>query len=283
MSVPADSRIDHPITRSPDHPILSDSHCHLQLRGRDASGADPDVLLERARVAGVRHFLVPGTTLEDSREAIAIAARHPDVVAAVGVHPHEAKGFDAERDGPELEELARHPRVAAIGEVGLDFHYDHSPRDTQIAVLEWMLDLARRRSLPAILHNRESGREMRALLDRQAPRERPGVYHSFTESAEYGRGVVDLGYKVSFSGMITFRPAENIREAARGLPLEAMLVETDTPFLAPVPHRGRPGEPAFVVETARKLAEVKGVSLDEVALATTANFEALFGAASAGR
>ena len=257
--------------------ILADSHCHLQLTGREGRAVDPDLLLARAREAGVRRFLVPGTTLADSQEAIEIASRHPDVVAAVGIHPHDAKDFDVERDGPRLEELARHPRVAAIGEVGLDFHYDLSPRDRQISVLEWMLDLAARIGKPAILHNRESGPEMLDLLGRQPRRDRPGVFHSFTESAAYGRKAIDLGYRISFSGMITFRPADNIREAAAGLPLDWMLVETDTPFLAPVPHRGKPGEPAFVVETARKLAEVQGTDLETVARATTASFEALFG------
>lgn len=256
---------------------LSDSHCHLQLRGRDASAADPDLLLDRARAVGVGRFLVPGTTLADSEEAIAIASRHADVVAAVGIHPHEAKDFDPDRDGPALEALARDPHVAAIGEVGLDFHYDYSPRAVQVLVLEWMLDLARRLEKPVILHNRESGAEMLELLDRQPRRDRPGVYHSFTESSAYGRKALDLGYLVSFSGMLTFKPAENIREAAANLPLEAMLIETDTPFLAPVPHRGKPGEPAFVVDTARKLAEVRGTTLDDVASKTTANFERLFG------
>jgi TatD DNase family protein len=258
--------------------ILADSHCHLQLRGRDAVSADPDRLLDRARAAGVHRFLVPGTTIADSEEAIAIASRHADVVAAVGIHPHEAKDFDPDRDGPRLEALARDPKVAAVGEVGLDFHYDHSPRPVQMLVLEWMLDLARRLGKPAILHNRESGAEMLDLLGRQLRRDRPGVYHSFTETSDYGKRALDLGYLVSFSGMLTFKPAENIREAARNLPLDSMLVETDTPFLAPVPHRGEPGEPAFVVDTARKLAEVKGVALEEVAEKTTANFEWVFGA-----
>jgi TatD DNase family protein len=239
-------------------------------------GVDADALLERARAAGVRRFLVPGTTLADSAAAVDLAGRHEDVWAAVGVHPHEAKDFDPERDGAALEELARRPRVAAIGEVGLDFHYDHSPRDRQIAVLEWMLDLAARLGLPALLHNRESGAEMMASLDRAPKRERPGVFHSFTEDAAYGKRAIDRGYLVSFSGMITFRAAENIREAAAGLPLEAMLIETDTPYLAPVPHRGKPCEPAFVVETAKKLAEVQRVGIEAVGEKTTANFERLF-------
>lgn len=237
----------------------------------DAAGA-----LTRARAAGVTRLLVPGTTLADSIKAVALAETNEGVLAAVGVHPHEAKDFEPSRDGPVLEELARRLRVAAIGEVGLDFHYDHSPRAKQIEVLEWMLDLGRRLGLPVLLHNRQSGEEMIALLARATPRERPGVFHSFTEDAAYGKKAIDLGYLVSFSGMITFKAADNIRAAAAGLPLDAMLVETDTPFLAPVPHRGKPCEPAFVVDTAKKLAEVKGVDLDEVAAATTANFEKLF-------
>jgi TatD DNase family protein len=253
--------------------VLADSHCHLQMR----DGAGADALLERARAAGVTRFLVPGTTLEDSAAAVELAVGREGVRAAVGVHPHEAKDFDPVRDGAAFEALARRPEVAAIGEIGLDFHYDHSPREKQIEVLEWMLDCAGRLHLPVLLHNRESGAEMLARLERRGARDRAGVFHSFTEDAEYGKRALALGYVVSYSGMITFRAAENIRASAAGLPLESMLVETDTPFLAPVPHRGKPCEPAFVVETAKKLAEVKAVSLDAVAEATTVNFRRLFG------
>ncbi len=250
--------------------ILADSHCHLYM------AENPAGWLERARAIGVTRLLVPGTTLEDSARAVAIAQEHEGVFAAVGIHPHEAKDFDADRDGARLEELARQRKVVAIGEVGLDFFYDHSPRPKQIEVLEWMLDLARRLSLPAILHNRESGKAMLEILSRLPRRERPGVFHSFTESADFGAKAIDLGYWISFSGMLTFRAAENIREAARGLPLEAMLIETDSPFLAPVPHRGKTNEPAFVADTAKKLADVKGIELEEVASVTTDNFSKLF-------
>jgi TatD DNase family protein len=249
---------------------LADSHCHLQM------GEGAPELLARARAAGVTRFLVPGTTLEDSEAAAAMADPGAGIFAAVGVHPHEARDFDPARDGPRLEALARRPGVVAIGEIGLDFHYDHSPREKQIEVLEWMLDCARRLGRPVLLHNRESGAEMLAMLQRRGAQARAGVFHSFTEDAAYGRKAIDLGYLVSFSGMITFRAAENIRSAAAGLPLEAMLVETDTPYLSPVPHRGRPCEPAFVVETAKKLADVQGTDLETVAAATTANFERLF-------
>jgi TatD DNase family protein len=252
--------------------LLADSHCHLQMGGGEAAA-----LLARARAVGVTRFLVPGTTLADSAAAADLADPDAGVLAAVGVHPHEAKDFDPLRDGPRLEELARRPGVVAIGEVGLDFHYEHSPRASQIEVFEWMLDAARRLGLPVLLHNRESGAEMLAALARRGPLEGAGVFHSFTEDAAYGKKALDLGYLVSFSGMITFRAAENIRAAAAGLPLEAMLVETDTPYLAPVPHRGRSCEPAFVVETAKKLAEVKGVDFETAAAVTTANYDRLFG------
>jgi len=236
--------------------------------------------LARARAAGVTRFLVPGTTLADSEEAAALADPNAGIIAAVGVHPHEAKGFDPARDGERFEELARRPGVVAIGEVGLDFHYDYSPRGKQIEVLEWMLDCARRLDLPVLLHNRESGAEMLGILRRLGAREEAGVFHSFTEDAAYGKKAIDLGYLVSFSGMITFRAAENIRAAAAGLPIEAMLVETDTPYLSPVPYRGKPCEPAYVVETAKKLAQVKATTLEAVAAATTGNFDRLFGRGS---
>ena len=268
---------DHPIARSQ---ILADSHCHLQM---ERSPLAVPALLDRARSSGVARFLVPGTTAEDSAAAVELAEKHEGLFAAVGVHPHEARNFDPARDGAALEALARRPGVRAIGEIGLDFHYNHSSRSTQLDLLEWMLDLARRLDLPAILHNRESGAEMMAALERQPVRDRPGVFHSFTEDAEYGRRALERGYLVSFSGMLTFRAADNIRTAAAGLPLEAMLVETDSPFLAPVPHRGKPCEPVFVVETARRLAEVKRVDLETVASITTANFEKLFIAGSRSR
>jgi TatD DNase family protein len=253
--------------------LLADSHCHLQMKEGPFGAAS---VLERARQAGVARFLVPGTTLADSREAVAVAEQNEGVFAAVGVHPHEAKDFDSARDGGALEALARERSVVAIGEIGLDFHYDLSPRPKQIEVLEWMLDLARRLDLPVLLHNRQSGVEMLALLSRDGPRDRAGVFHSFTEPAEYGKKALDLGYLVSFSGMLTFRAADNIRQAALGLPLETMMVETDSPYLAPVPYRGKPCEPAYVVETAKKLAEVKGTDLETVAGVTTGNFERLF-------
>ncbi len=251
---------------------LCDSHGHLQML--DAGRREE--VLARARDAGVSKILIPGTTLEDSRLAVEIAERGEGLYAAVGVHPHEAKDFLPDRDLKLFEELFASKRAVAVGEIGLDFHYDHSPRAVQVRSLEAQLEFAAGRGLPVLLHNRESGAEMLEILRAHGPRQGAGLFHSFTENAAYGEEAIRLGYKISFSGMITFKAAENIRSAARGLPLAEMLVETDAPFLAPVPHRGKPGEPAFVRETAAKLAEVKGVSLEEVAAATTGNFEALF-------
>jgi TatD DNase family protein len=233
-------------------------------------------VLRRARDAGVTRILVPGTTVADSRAAVEIAESEEGLFAAVGIHPHEARDFDADRDLRVFEELARSEKTVAIGEIGLDFHYDHSPRPVQLSAFRTQLRFARNAGLPALLHNRESGPDMLAVLREAGPRVRAGVFHSFTEDASYGREAIGLGYKISFSGMITFKAADGIRRAARELPLEELLVETDAPFLAPVPHRGKPCEPAFVVATARKLAEVRGTALAEIARATTASFETLF-------
>ncbi len=246
-------------------------------------GADSAALVARARAAGVTRFLVPGTTLADSEAAAALADPAAGIFAAVGVHPHEAKDFEPARDGARFEALARRPGVVAIGEIGLDFHYDHSPRPETDRGPRVDARLRRPpRAAGAAPQPRERGRDPGGARAARSARENAGVFHSFTENAAYGAKAIGLGYRVSFSGMITFRAAENIRSAAAGLPLEAMLVETDTPFLAPVPHRGKPCEPAYVVETAKKLAEVKGTSLEAVAAATTANFDRLF-ARAAGR
>jgi methionine--tRNA ligase beta chain len=179
-----------------------------------------------------------------------------------------------------FEDLLRSAKAVAVGEIGLDFHDDHSPREDQLRAFRAQLAFADARALPVLLHNRESGAEMLEAIAARTRRPNPGVFHSFTESAEYGEQAIALGYRVSFSGMLTFKAAENIRAAARGLPLSAMLVETDAPYLAPEPHRGKRCEPAFVVETARRLASVKNVPFSEVEAATTANFDALFVAGS---
>jgi len=244
---------------------FTDSHCHLTM-------ADANAALERARAGGVRGFVVPATKLDDSPQAVAIAQAHDDVWAAVGFHPHDAKDCD-DAAFAEIERLSSSERVVAIGECGLDYHYMHSPRDTQRAVFERHIDLAKRRGLPIIVHNRESTDDMVEILTRSGAR---GVLHSYTESLEVAKRLVDLGWFISFSGIVTFRSADSLREVARALPHDRVLIETDTPYLAPVPFRGRDNEPAYVVKIAELLATLWGVPLEEVAARTTANFEAAF-------
>ncbi len=251
---------------------LCDSHGHVQM----LPPAELHDVLSRAEQAGVGRVLIPGTTVEDSRRAVELADGDDRLFAAVGIHPHETGGFDPDRDLKILEDLLASRKTVAVGEIGLDFHYDHSSREAQLAGFRSQLAFARERSLPVLLHNRESGAAMLEILEASGRRENAGVFHSFTEDSAFGLRAIALGYKISYSGMLTFKGADNIRQSARGLPLSEMLVETDSPFLAPVPHRGKRCEPAFVVETARKLAEVKGASLEEIAAATTSNFEKLF-------
>lgn len=243
---------------------FTDSHCHLTM-------ADAETALARAREQGVRGFVVPGTRLEDAPQALEIAKNNDDVWAAVGFHPHEAKDCD-DSAFATIEELAKSDRVVAIGEVGLDYHYMHSPRETQIAVFERHIDLAKRRDLPVIVHNRESIDDMLRIL-----KGGKGVLHSFTESYEVASKLIDRGYFISFSGIVTFRTADSLRDCARRLPHDRVLIETDTPYLAPVPFRGRDNEPAYVIKIAELLASLWSEPLERVAEETTANFERAFG------
>ena len=248
---------------------LSDSHCHLAM----VEGAD--ALLAAARSQGVRAFLVPATRGDDLDGAVSIARRHPDVWAAVGYHPHEAKDFDAAADA-RVNELAEEERVVAIGEIGLDYHYDLSPRDVQRAALVRQLEIARAHDLPVIIHNRESSDELLAVLRSEAGSGVRGVIHSFTEDYETGRQFVDLGFYISFSGIVTFKTADTLRHAASKLPHDRVLIETDTPFLAPVPFRGKENQPAYVGKIAEQLATLWAMDAGEVAETTLANFQTLF-------
>lgn len=245
---------------------FTDSHCHLTM-------ADAGATLARAREQGVRGFVVPATKLDDVAGSVALAQANDDVWAAVGFHPHEAKDCD-DAAFAAVERAAGEPRVVAIGECGLDYHYMHSPRETQIAVLERHIDLAKRLGKPIIIHNRESTDDMVGILERSGAR---GVLHSFTEGEEVAKRLIARGFYISFSGIITFRSADALRACAKNLPHDRVLIETDTPYLAPVPFRGRDNEPAYVVKIAELLASLWSVPVEEVAARTTANFEALFG------
>ena len=250
---------------------FTDSHCHVGMLGDEA-----DAALASARAGGVAGFVAPATKLEDAPQVVALASRHADVWAAVGFHPHEAKDFDAAAE-VEIRRLATSERVVAIGEIGLDYHYMHSPRDTQKDVLLRHFAIARELDLPVIIHNRESTADLLEILESVEARGIRGVLHSYTESWDVARRLLDRGFLISFSGIVTFRNADSLREVARQVPADSLLIETDTPFLAPMPHRGKRNEPAFVVDVARVIAEVRGAALENLAEVTSANFERFFG------
>ncbi|MGZ4778764.1 MAG: TatD family hydrolase [Thermoanaerobaculia bacterium] len=246
---------------------FTDSHCHL-------TPANADELLTRARAAGVRGFVVPATDVKNAPDAVSIARQYDDVWCAVGFHPHEAKDCD-DAAFAEITRLADDDRVVAIGECGLDYHYDHSPRDVQRDVFLRHLALARETGKPIIIHNRESTEDLLDIVSRHGDGVKC-VLHSFTESADVAKKLVDRGAYVSFSGIATFRTAQSIRDAAAIVPHDRALIETDSPYLAPVPYRGRENEPAFVVKIAELLAGIWHVPIERVAEQTTANFESVF-------
>jgi TatD DNase family protein len=257
---------------------LIDSHCHIDMPQFDA---DRDAVVARARAAGVETMLVVGGVDEDAGHRRALAAAEQfGLPASAGVHPHEARlATPATYD--ELRGLAREKRIAAIGEIGLDFHYDHSPREVQQEVLRAQIRLARDVGLPVIIHTREADDMTAALLEEEGAREVGGVIHCFTGGHDLARRALALGFYVSFSGIAAFPRSDTIQQVARTVPLDRLLVETDSPFLAPPPHRGKRNEPAFVVEVARKVAALREIPVDDVGRASVANFRALFRAASA--
>ncbi len=251
---------------------MIDSHAHLTM----IDDGERDAVLGRAAAAGVTRVLVPATGPDDLESAVAVAEQYPDkVVAAVGFHPHEAAGLDASWKRA-VERTLGNPLVVAVGEIGLDYHYMNSPAEDQRRAFAWQLALARERDLPVVLHHREAWTDFLAVLD-TVPGVR-GVAHSFTEGASGVGAVCGRGLFVGISGMVTFPRGDNIREAARSVPEGRLLVETDTPFLAPVPHRGRPNEPAWVRLVAETVARERGVGVGELEARTDAAFSELFGA-----
>lgn len=253
--------------------LLVDSHCHL---------ADPDfaddlaTVLARAREAGVGAMLSIATTLARAPAAVALAEAEAGVFCAVGVHPHHA-AEEPDVTVADLVRLADHPRVVAIGEAGLDFHYDFSPREVQERSFRVHIAAARASGLPLIVHTREADAETLAVLAEEMGKGAfAGVIHCFSSSRALAEGAVGLGFHVGVGGILTFKRSEEVRTIVADLPLERLLVETDAPYLAPVPMRGRRNEPAFVVHTARALAALKGLGFEALAAATTANFARLF-------
>jgi TatD DNase family protein len=248
---------------------LVDSHCHIDLPQFDA---DRDAVVARAREAGVHEMLIVGGVDEEAGHQRALrVAESLGFPASAGVHPHEAR-LATEATYDELRGLAREGRIVAIGEVGLDFHYDHSPRDVQREVFRRQVRLAREVGLPVIVHTREADAETAALLEDEGAQDVGGVIHCFTGGAELARRALALGFFISFSGIVAFPRAEGIQEVARTMPLGRLLVETDAPFLAPPPHRGKRNEPAFVVEVARRVAALRGVEVQDIGAASSANF-----------
>ena len=250
---------------------LIDSHTHLD----DAQfNEDRAAVIERARAAGVERMLAIGTGggPPDLEAGVRLAGEYPFVLATVGVHPHDASKA-TEATFERLRELAAHPKVVAIGEIGLDYHYDFSPRDVQRAVFSRQLAIAAEAALPIIIHTREAWDDTFEILRREWRGE--GILHCFTGDAVQARQALDAGFHLAFGGVLTFPKAEPVREAARITPADRLLIETDCPYLAPVPHRGKRNEPAFVLETARRLAQVRGQPVEEIAALTADNFERL--------
>jgi TatD DNase family protein len=250
---------------------VADSHCHIDMPQFDADRAE---VVARARAAGVERMLVIGGVDEEGghRRALRVAAEL-GLPCSAGVHPHEAR-LATEAVYDELRQLAAEGRVVAIGEVGLDFHYDHSPRDVQREAFRRQVRIAKEAGLPVIIHTREGDDETAALLeDEGAP---PGVIHCVTGGHELARRALALGFSISFSGIVAFPRAEVIQEVARTVPLDRLLVETDAPFLAPPPHRGKRNEPAFVAEVARRVAALRGLAPDAVGRASIENFDRVF-------
>ncbi|PTD24473.1 TatD family hydrolase [Sphingomonas fennica] len=258
--------------------MFVDSHCHLNYAGLVEDQAS---VLARARDAGVATMLNISTREREWGDIIATAEREADVWASVGIHPHEADAHPAVETA-RLVAMAAHPRVIGIGETGLDYYYDHSDRDRQRASFRAHIAAARETGLPLIVHTRDAEEDSAAILaEEMAKGAFPGVIHCFTASADFARIALDLGLYISISGIATFKNAKDLQATAKTIPEDRLLIETDAPFLAPVPHRGHTCEPAFVADTARFLADLRGVSIEELGRATSANFFALFGKARA--
>jgi TatD DNase family protein len=248
--------------------MLVDSHCHLDFAKEEERAG----IIARARGAGVRTLLTISTKLNEFPGVRAIAESDPDIWCSVGVHPHEAEVEPAAAEA--LIALTRHPKVVGIGETGLDFFYEHSPREQQAQVFRAQLTASRETGLPVIVHTRDADPETIAILEEEKPQ--AGVIHCFSTGRELAERAVALGFYISISGIATFKNAQALRDIIRDLPLERLLVETDAPYLAPVPMRGKTNEPAFMVHTAALVAQLKGVPQEELARVTTENFFRLF-------
>jgi len=247
--------------------MLIDSHCHLQ----HYSGAERLAVVERARARDVRGFLVPAVRLDEAEDLLAFCDAEEGIWCALGVHPHDAASWSPDHRS-RLRDLLAHPRAVAVGECGLDFYYDHAPREVQERVFRAQIELALELDLPVVVHNRDSNDAMVEVVEDSAYRELRADFHSFAGGLTMARSLLPLRTVLGVSGMVTFPKAENVREVLLEIPLDRLLVETDTPYLAPVPYRGQRNEPAYVVEVAARLAAELGRAADELAALTTKNF-----------
>ena len=251
--------------------MLIDSHAHIQL---DKFDADRGAVLEQAQEAGVHAIMVIGFDLETSRGAIALAEKYDQIYATVGMHPHDAKDLHDETMHI-FRDLAAHPKVLALGEMGLDYYRNLSPRSIQKAAFERQLDLAEELDLPIVIHNREAYHDIVPILQARRGRVR-GVMHCFSGNVEIMHQSLALGFHIGIGGPVTYRKSDTLQEVAQKVPADALLVETDCPWLAPQFRRGKRNEPAYVRATAEKIAELRGISLEEIGEITTQNFEDLF-------
>jgi TatD DNase family protein len=254
--------------------MLVDSHCHLDMLDLESFGGTIDGVLDAAHANDVEHFLCVSINMEDYPAMLGIAEAHDQVTASVGLHPNEQGGHEPSAD--ELVELAKHPKVVAIGETGLDYFRSEGDLDWQRERFRRHIRAARTCGKPVIVHSRDAREDTIAILDEEGASEVGGVMHCFTGDWAMAQQAMALNFHISFSGIVTFKSAKELQEVAEKIPAERMLVETDCPYLAPVPHRGKPNQPAFVKHTAEFIAALRGESYDQVAQATTENFRVLF-------
>ncbi|MCE5343368.1 MAG: TatD family hydrolase [Eubacteriales bacterium] len=252
---------------------LFDSHCHLEDK---RFTGEVEAVLGRMREAGVERCILAGSDVETSEHIAQIVEAHENVYGVVGVHPHEAKGF-AEDTLLRLSELLTQPRIVGVGEIGLDYYYDFSPREAQREAFDRQLVFAYEKHVPAVFHVRDAHGDTLDVFRAHRGRLPAGVLHCYTGSVESAREYLTMGFYISFSGAVTFQNAHNLQEAARYVPLDRLLVETDSPYLAPVPMRGKHNEPAYVRYVAEKVAQLRGITLEALAEQTTANVERLYG------
>jgi len=257
------------------HNAVIDTHCHLDYDYDDKTADD---LIKEAHSENVSHLMAICTDLKGITAVQAISEKHDHVYHSVGIHPHEARIL-TDNDWDVLKKASFHQKCKAIGELGIDYYYDHGEKEHQLTCLETQLEFALERKLPIVVHSREGEEDLKIRLEKYAKKatHNPGVIHCFTGTKTFGKACLDLGFYISFSGILTFKNAQDLRDAAKEFPIEKILVETDSPYLAPVPYRGRKCHPRYVKSTLKVLAETKGIDIEFAALTTTKNAKTLFG------